>query len=172
MTLPDLLNVPAGFEHGGVTYHPKQLDLEGLAKFSRWLEARAVAAVERVDCEEPARQQWRALVVQEVAAGVYEPHGAGFYRAAATPEGQVKLLALALADEHPELTEGQVREMFLAKYEAAVRVALEALGDPKVFAAYSARGDPSSPGSGTAIPSGGKAGRSKKSGGSRRRKSR
>ena len=131
MDIGEVLNVPFDeFEHQGKTYRPKKLDVEGLALLSQFFKNRAKQECFRdADLPEDARPLMLRAVAEGIAAGEYDPGGPVFLRGVATPHGASYALYLALRDDHPELTESDVRDIFFARLEELAGKALAAVGD-------------------------------------------
>lgn len=104
--LARLLNAKRSrFTFRGQTHEIKELDLEQLAKISTWLEERAHAAITRATWMSDAeRREVRADLIAAVAAGDYAPGGLVYAKAMVTPDGQAKILHVALEDAIPGLT--------------------------------------------------------------------
>lgn len=103
-TLADLLGVPTEFAAAdGKKYALKELTLHGQAKFSRWLEQRAIEAAGRAQQHLPDDAGDRALrhVMRDIAAGVYEWGSEASLHALGQPAGIQKAIALSLAENAP-----------------------------------------------------------------------
>lgn len=114
--LARLLNAKRSrFTFRGQVHEIKELDLEQLAQISVWLEERAHAAITRATWMPDAeRREARADLVAAIAAGDYAPGGIVYAKAMVTPDGQAKILHVALEDAIPGLTvedcEGMLKE--------------------------------------------------------------
>lgn len=134
-TLADFVNAPTEIVFKGTTYHlrqPNQLE-EGM--FQRWLEQRALEAIERgVYAEEARRDRDRQLHFQDVATGVYEAGGAVYAKASMMPSGMAKMLSIICKDQL--LTEAVAKELVKHRLkEICATLISKATSDPKVLEA-------------------------------------
>ena len=137
-SLSAMLNVNADFEYNGKVYKLQEANLEQRTAFAAWVKDQAWKEIERLEACGVSPKLLEMQVKSynhSVAAQDFEWGGAPVLAAANSLEGQKYLTFLVLRENHQEITELDVEEMFKAKRKELEQRINEVSADPKGLSA-------------------------------------